>query len=150
MSWDCLTQNVQCHSLAVGHRMRLPFTKCPMLLTSYWSYQKMWWDCLTQMFNVSHLLLVIEKDVMTLPFTWFAMSLTCCWSWHKCDENSFHKMCQHDTHFLFVIEKMGQDKMWCETALHKILQWISQTVCHRKRCDQNAFHKSLMSLTSCW
>ena len=128
--WDCLSQNVQSHSLSVGHRkrcdettfqrmcnvifthkllaitgkyvMRLPYIKCAMPLTSCWSQEKMWWDCLSQnvqyhslavghrkscdetafhnMCNVTHFLLkVIVKDVMRLLFTKCAMSLTCCW-----------------------------------------------------------------------
>jgi len=47
--WDCLSKNVQCHSLAANHKkdvMRLPFSK---------------------IYNVTHSLLVIGKDVMRLP-----------------------------------------------------------------------------------
>ena len=127
MWWDCLSQNVKCHSLPqVGPRKRcdetalhkmclvthsllviakdamrpwLPFKKCAMSLTTCWSWEKMWWDCLLQnvqchpppvdhekrcdetafhkMYNVTHILLVI---VTWLPFTKCAMSLTDCWS----------------------------------------------------------------------
>ena len=50
------------HSQAVGHRKRCDET------------------ALHKMCNVTHLLLVMGKDVMRLPFTKCAMSLTCCWS----------------------------------------------------------------------
>ena len=60
MWWDCLSQNVQCHSLAVGCRKRCDETAFP------------------KMCNVTHFLLVIGKDVMRLPFTKCAMSLTSC------------------------------------------------------------------------
>ena len=151
MWWDsCLsTQNVQCHSLPVGHKkrydetafhkmcnlnvthkllvirkkcdeiafhkmcnvthflftgkyvMRLPLTKCATSLTSCWSYEKMWWNCLSQnvqchslsvghgkrcdetgfhkMCNVTHNLFVIGKDVIRLPFTKCTVSPTFCW-----------------------------------------------------------------------
>ena len=63
MWWDCLSQNVQCHSQAVGHRknvIRLPFTKIR---------------------NVTYTLLIILKGVVR-PFTKCAMSQshTCCCS----------------------------------------------------------------------
>ena len=105
MWWDSLSQNVQYHSLAVGHRkdlMRLPFRRCAMSLTSCWSLEKIWWDCCSQNVQchslavghrkrsdettfhkrcyVTHCLLVIGEDLMRLPFTKCAMSLTGCWS----------------------------------------------------------------------
>ena len=61
---NCLSQNVECHSLAVGHRKRCDQT----------AFHKM---C-----NVTHLLLVIRKDVIT----------------------AFHKMC-NVTHLLLFIGK---------------------------------------------
>ena len=53
--------NVQCHSLPVGHRKKCDET----------AFHKM---CM----NITHLLLVIGKDVMRLSCTKFAMSLTHC------------------------------------------------------------------------
>src|SRR6266576_2066690 len=86
--------------------MRLPFTKCALLLTSFWSLEKISQECLSQnvqchslavghrkrcdetafhkRFNVTHLLLVIGLK--------------------RCDETSFHKMC-NITHLLLVIWK---------------------------------------------
>ena len=43
---DCILKNVQCHTLPVGHRIRC-------------AYQKMW--------NVTHTLLIIGQDVMSVP-----------------------------------------------------------------------------------
>ena len=54
-------KNVQCHSLPLGHRRRYDNTL----------FHKVW--------NVTHFLLVMEKDVIRLSFTKCAMSLTCCW-----------------------------------------------------------------------
>ena len=45
---SCLSQNMQCHSLAVGHRKICDETACH------------------KMFNVAHKLLVMGKDVMRL------------------------------------------------------------------------------------
>ena len=101
-----LSQDVQwCHSL--GYRslkdvMGMPFIKHAMSLTGCCSQEKMWWDCLSQnmqcytptvghrkkcdetafhkMCNVTHMLLVIGKDMMNLSFTKFAILLTCCYS----------------------------------------------------------------------
>src|SRR6266550_1569135 len=100
----CLSQNLQSHSLAVGHKkrcnetsfhkicnvtytllgiakgviriMRLPFTKCEMLLTSWWSCDE---TAFHKLYSVTHLLSVIGKEVMRLPFTKCEMSLTRCW-----------------------------------------------------------------------
>ena len=169
MWWDCLSQHEQCHSLAVGDRkrcnetafhkmcnvthkllvigkdvMRLSFTKCAMSLTTCWSYEKMWWDCLSQnvqyhslagghwkgcdetvfhkMCNVTHKLLAIGKDVMRLPFTTCASHSLAVGHRKRCDETALHKVC-NVTHKLLVI---GKDVM------------------------RLPFTKMVMSLTSCW
>ena len=46
---DCIPKNVQCHTLPIGHRIRCDET----------AYQKMW--------NVTHTLLIIGQDVMSVP-----------------------------------------------------------------------------------
>ncbi len=59
------------------------------------------------MWNVTHILLVVGKDVMrvmTLPFTECGMSLTNCWSCDKNHKIAFHKMC-NVTYILLVIAK---------------------------------------------
>jgi len=61
--WDCLSQSVQCHSQTVSHRKEHHET----------TFHKM---C-----NVTHILFIIRKDLMTLQFTKCAMSLTGCWSY---------------------------------------------------------------------
>ncbi len=71
-------------SLAICHSkdaMRLPFTKCVISLTSCEKMCQWWVSCLSQMFNVTHSLLVIGKAVIS--FTKCAMSLTSCWSQGK-------------------------------------------------------------------
>ena len=85
-SWNCLSQNVQCHSHAVGHRKicdKLSFTKCAMSLTPYWYRKRCEETAFHKMCNVTHFLFIIGKDVMRLPFTKFAMPLTGCWSYEK-------------------------------------------------------------------
>ena len=119
MWWESLLQNIQCHSLAVGHRkrcdettfqrmcnvifthkllaitgryvMRLPYIECAMPLTSCWPQEKMWWDCL------SH-----------------SVQLECCSlaSWSRSQENMWwdclSQMC-NVTHNLLVIGKKWWD-----------------------------------------
>ena len=72
MWWDCLSQNVQCHSLAVGNMC--------------WGYPSQ---------NVRFHLLPVSHSIgcVRLPFTKCPMSLTRCWSLKRCDETAFHKMC---------------------------------------------------------
>ena len=65
------------------------------------------------MCNVTHFLLVKGKDVMRLPFTKCAISLTNCWSW---------------------------ENMWSD-CLSQNVQCDSQTVGHRKICNETAFYK---------
>ena len=167
MWWDCSSQNVQCHSQTVVRKtadetafhkmcnvthcllvmekngMRLPFTKCAMLPTSCWSWEKMWWvtfrkcefhslpvshrkrcdeTAFHKIWNVTNFLLVIGKDVMKLPFTECAMPLTSCQTY---------------------------EKMWWD-CLSQNVQCHSLTVGHRKRYDELPFTKCAISLTSCW
>ena len=85
-SWDWHSQNVWCHSLAVGHRkyiMRLSFTLKMWNVTHILliiGKDVMRLPSTKCMCNVIHMLLIIGKDVMRLPFTKWAMSLTCYWS----------------------------------------------------------------------
>ncbi len=163
----CLSQNLQSHSLAVGHKKRCNET----------SFHKI---C-----NVTHSLLGIGKDVM-LSFTKW-MSQTGCWSYDKmwrdylsqivqchlqtvghskrCDQNhetAFYKM-WNVTYILVV--------MWWD-CLSQVVQCHSLAISHRKRGDETAFHKMwnvthsllvigkdgirlpftkcAMSLTRCW
>lgn len=164
--WEFISQNVQCHSQSVGHRitchdeipfhnvtyklfpvverdvmrllftelamspticwllemdvtwkLRLPFTK---LLTCYWPEQNMWWACQVShwMFNPTHFLLVIGKDVMRLPFTKI-------------------KMCNL-THFLPLV-------IWKDVMRMPFTIWYvwyhSQAVGYKKWCHETAFHK---------
>ena len=167
MWWDCLSQSVQFHSLAVGHSKGCEAT----------SFHRM---C-----NVTHKLLVIGQNVMRGLFTKWAMSLTCC-CW--CDEKIFHKFAMSLTpcwwkeicderacHKMFnVTDKLLViGKYLMRTLLINVQSWCcSLAVGHRKRCDEIAFHKSCnikahnllvrgkvmrlpftkcaMSLTSCW
>ena len=81
--WDCLSQDVQCHSQAVGHRkecMKVPFTKHAMSDTLAVGHRKRWHEAaFHKMCNDTYLLLVIG-NVMRLPFTKCGMSLTDYWS----------------------------------------------------------------------
>ena len=90
--------------------MRLPFTKYAMLLTRCWSQVKMW-DCpsknrqchslpvghmkrcdetiaLHKISNVTHFLLVIERETMKLPFTKCTMTSQTIGHRKGCDETA--------------------------------------------------------------
>src|SRR6266550_381291 len=100
--------NVQWHSqVAVGNRKR-----CNEIIAFH------------KMYNVTHFLLVIGKDLMRLPFTVQSHSLAVGHR-KRCDETAFHTMCNL-THFLLVI---GKDVM---------------------RVMRLPFTKCAISLTSCW
>ena len=73
-----LSQNVQCHSLAIGHRkdMMLPFTNVQCHPQTVGHRKRCDETAFHKMHNVTHKLLVIGKDVMRLPFTKCVMSLT--------------------------------------------------------------------------
>ena len=112
---------MQCHSLAVGHRKKM-WRDCLSQIVQCNSLagKRMWWDHLHKIYNVTHILLVIGKDVMRLIFMRCAMSLTTCWlkenrSWDcplqhvqyhsqaiqvgyrkRCHDTSFHKLCDSD------------------------------------------------------
>ena len=139
MFWNCHSQIFQCHSLAVDHRkgcdsetgfhkmcnvtdlllvivkdvMRVPVTQCTMSLTSCWSWEEMWWDCLSQHVQC-HLQAVGHRK------------------W--CDETGFHKRC-NVTHKLLVMGKDGWD------YLSQNMQCYSLAVGHRERCDKTACPK---------
>ena len=163
MWWDCLSQNMQCHSLAVGHRKRSDET----------AFHKM---C-----NITHLLLVVGKDWMRLPSTKCATHILLvigkdlikqnvqCHSQsigHRTisDETAFHTMC-NATHNLLVIEKMWWDCLsqhvqchphpvvedWrCEeTAFHTMYN-VTHSLLVIGKCDETAFHQICKSLTPCW
>ena len=123
---------MQCCSQAVGHRKQ-----CDEI-----AFHKM---C-----NVTHLLLVIGKDVVRLPFQKMCTITHCLLVIGK-DEMRllFTNMCNvaylllvkgkdmpftkkwNETHFLLVI---GKD---CDqTGFHKNVQCYPQSVGHRRRCDQ--------------
>ena len=159
MWWDYLSQNVQCHSHTVGHGKRCDETALDKMC-NVWTHILlviMGKDVMSlhKMCKVTHLLLVIgrdvmrmpftkcpmslttcwlfRKDVMRLPFTKYAMTLTRCWSWEKM---SFHKMC-NITHFLLVIGKMW----WDSDCLSQNVQCHSHPVSHRNKHDETAFHR---------
>ena len=75
------SQIMQCHSHPVDHnRKRFDETKCAMSLTPCWSWEKMWWDCLTQNVQYHSLPVGHRKDVMRLPFRKCAMLPTSWWA----------------------------------------------------------------------
>ena len=85
---ECPSQNVQCHSLPVGHRKgcdKAAFNKI----------------C-----NVTHFLMIIGTDAMSLlrPFTtYYAVCHSLAVGCRKeCDEIALHKMCKV-THKLLVV-----------------------------------------------
>ena len=94
MLLDSVSQNVECHPLPFSHRKGCNET----------AFHKM--------YNVTHFLLGIGKDVMN-------------------HETALHKMC-NVTHTLLV---MGKDVM----TLHfkKVQCSLLSAIGHRKRCDEN-------------
>ena len=117
--WDKLSQNLQCHSQAVGHRKRCcdaAFHRMCNVTHSLFIIRKMWWDCHSQICNFTNFLLVIGKDVMRLSFTKCAVLLTTCWLYEKSDETDFCKMC-NATHLQMVV---GKDVITDKTSFPKM------------------------------
>ena len=96
---DCLSQNVQCHSLAVVHRKRCDLTafhKYPILsLTCYWLYERMWWDCLSQDV-LCHSQSVAQKEVSKFScsksLTFFRSGISIMSFEKKCNWLSFSRV----------------------------------------------------------
>ena len=101
--------------------MRLPLTKCAMLLTRCWSYKKIWWNYFSQNLQC-HSLPVGHRE--------------------RCDEAAFHKMC-NSTHNLLVIKRAVM-----RLPSHNV-QCHSLPAGNEKRSDETVFHKCGMSLTPC-
>ena len=128
MQWDGLSQNVQCHSQAVGHRKRCDET----------TFHKM---C-----NVTDLLLAIGKrcDETTCSWNVQCHSLPI-WGYRKsCDENAqaFDKMC-NVTHILLDI---GIRSSFEVLNQHDMLT----SYIYRNRCDFTAFHKMCNITHNLW
>ncbi len=116
MSWNCLSQNVQSHSLAVGHRKRCDET----------AFQNV---CI-----VTHFLLVMEKIDET-AFHKMCNVTHSLGHRKRCDGTALHKLC-NVTHKLWVI---GKDAMGLPFT--KCVECHLQPVGHRKRCDETAFYQ---------
>ena len=144
MWWDCHSQNVQCHSQAVGHRKRCDET------------------AFNNMCNITYFLLVIGKDRLSQGVQCHSLPIG---HRKRCEETAFHKMC-NVTHFLLVIGKdlmrlpftkcaichsptVGHRKR-CGDCLSQNMQCHSQTVGHSKRCDETAFHKMCNTYVTHW
>ena len=166
MWWDSLSQNVQCHLQAFGHRKRGDET----------IFHKMW--------NVTHSLLVIGKDVIRLCFTKCAMPLAACWTdekmWWDClsqNSMSFTRCRSQENMWWDHCSKNVQCHSLAIGHIKDVMSYLSQmcklTCCgRRKRCDETIFHqvcnvthfllvigkdvmrlsftKCAMSLTRCW
>ena len=80
---DCTSQNMQCHSLAVGHRQtydETAFHKMGNISLAVSHSKRCDEIALHNMCNVTHKLLGLGKGVMRYHFTKGAMSLAFCWS----------------------------------------------------------------------
>ena len=111
--------------------MRLPVTKYAMSLTNCWLKEKIWWDYLSKMHNLTHRLVTGERWWNCLSQNLQHRSQTV---GHRCNDTAFHKMC-NVTHRLLVIGKYVMRGLAQHVPCH------SQTVCHRKSCDETIFHK---------
>ena len=116
--WKCVMKLpfAKCHSQAVGHRKRGHKT----------AFHKL---C-----NVTHMLLVIGKDVIRLPFIKGAMSLTFCWSWERMSWGYLLQKVQCHSHAV-----MGKDIM--RLPFTQGTMSCSLAVGHKQRCHETAFHK---------
>ena len=128
MWWDCLSQNVQSHSLSVGNRKKYDETGLDM-----------------QVRKCANLLLVIGKDVMRLPFTKVQCHSQTVGHRRGYDKTAFHKMC-NGAHSLLIIGKYVM-----RLPLAQNLHFHSQTVGHRKDVMTLPFTKhAMVVLTCCW
>ena len=114
MGWDVMglhgRNKCQCHSQTVGHGMRCDETAwqkwMSVSLTSCWSWDEMWWDCMAEInVSVTHILLVMGWDVMRLPCgPQWQHSLTGCWLYHEIWLTCIvEKGALNTTHFLLVV-----------------------------------------------
>ena len=156
MWWDCLSQNVKCHPLSVGHEERCDETafyemcnithKLSVIGMRHLSQNVQQWHSLPvghrktcnvtaihKICNVTHLLLVgHRKRCDENVFTKFAISPTCCWSY----ETTSHKMC-NITHSLLVA---GKHIMTWRLPF-KNVQCHPLPIGHRTTCNETSFHK---------
>src|SRR6266550_2428415 len=84
--------------------MRLAFTKCVMSLTCCSSKEGFDETGFHKMCNITHSLLVMGKDVMTLPSQNVQCHSLPVGHWNRCDEIVLHNMC-NVTHLLLVLGK---------------------------------------------
>ena len=120
MSWECLSQNLQCHPQPVGQRKTYDEAVFHKLIC-----------------HVAHLLLVIGTDVMRPLLTTWAMSLTPCWSGKDVIRLPFTKCAM--THKLWLL---GKDVMRSfGSVTHKLL--VIGT-------DVMRLHCTICTLTSWW
>ena len=98
----------------------------------------MWWDCLSQMCNITHMLLVIRKHVTRLPFTNVQWHSHAVGHEKRCDEIAFHKCAISPTNC------WSEERMWWH-CLSQNMQCYSLPVGHSNRCNETAFHKNLQS-----
>src|SRR6266576_2249447 len=141
--------------------MRLPFTKCALLLTSFWSLEKISQDCLSQnvqchslavghrkrcdetafhkMCNVTHKLLVIGKDVMRLPSKMiFNVAHILSVIWKRYIEPLLRNIC-NVTHILLAIGTCFIRSSFEPLNQHDMLLTF---YVHRKRSNFTAFHRA--------
>jgi hypothetical protein len=173
MWWDCLAQNVQCHSHAVGYRKRcdeITFHKiCNLYAThSLLAIRKQCDEtAFHEMYSITHILLFMGKtcgetafhkmcnvthSISILGKMWWnsvkkcAMSLTAFGHEKRCSEAAFHHMC-NVTHFLIVISYMKR----CGVRLPFTNMWLgchSLSVDYKKR-TRLSITQCAMSLTCC-
>ena len=127
--------------------MRLPhFTKCAMSLTNCWSY--VWKDVMRLPLRkcaITHLLLVIGKDMVRLPFRNVQCHSLPVGHMKQCDETAFQRLC-NVTHLLLVIHRKRCD----ETAIQTMYNVPHLLLVIGKDVIRLPFRKCAMLLTSCW
>ena len=146
MWWDCLSWNVKCYSLPIGHRKRCDETACHCHSLPVGHSRKSDKTVFHKMCNVTYCLLVIGKDI------WDCLSQNVqCHSLpvghrKRCDD-CLSQNVQH--HSLAV----GSHRKRCgETVIvfHKTCNVTHLLLVIGKYVIRLPFTKCAMSLTSCW
>ena len=123
--WDCLSQDMQCHSLPVGHRKRCDEASFHIMC------------------NVTHSLLVMK----IMGWDCLPHNVQCHWlpvDQRKSCEIAFHRAC-NGTNFLLVIGLMWWDcfQKMCNATCLLLVIWIEGVM-------KLPFWRCTMSLTPCW
>ena len=114
-------------------------------LTCCWSWDEMWWDCLSEKgWSVTHKLLVIGWYVMRLPGREKgAVSLTCCWSWY----DMWWDCLAENRWQVLLTSYWSWDEMWWDCLGENMGECYSQAVGHGMKCNEISLQQKGGSVT---